>query len=121
MQGVFIVLHAVENPDARSADCGVGEQGMRVGSDPFQQFRQGSLFQVVDVHQSDGSPSADMFPLLAALKTDGNGKAGTGRFLFVGSSGISLRSVVTVFKGMFLNSGILSDHPDDFTECCVRR
>lgn len=100
LQGVFIVLHAVENPDARSADCGVGEQGMRVGNDPLQQFRQGSLFQVVDVHQPDGSPPADMPLPLATLKTDGNGKAGAGRFLLIGSSGISLRSVVTVFKGV---------------------
>lgn len=73
---------------------------MRVSNDPLQQFRQGSLFQVVDVHQSDGSPPADMPLPLATLKTDGNGKAGAGRFLLIGSSGISLRSVVTVFKGV---------------------
>ena len=94
---------------------------MRVSNDPLQQFRQGSLFQVVDVHQPDGSPSADMLLLLAALKTDGYGKAGTGRFLLLGCISIVICYVVTILQGAFFYCGILSDHPDDFTECCVRR
>ena len=88
------------HPHPLSADGGIGQHGMRVGTDPAEDFPYLPLRQMVKVHHGESRPPADVNLPFTFLKAYRHRKTRAGRLLPVGCRFQLLRTVVTEFFGM---------------------